>query len=49
MSTDYEVAIGKVNHDKVWRHSSKFHVNCALFDTSVKFGTLIVVTGVFSA
>ena len=28
----------------VRRHNSKFEANCALFDTSMKFGTLIVDT-----
>ena len=28
----------------VRRHNSKFHADCALFDTSMKFGTLIAVT-----
>ena len=28
----------------VQRHSSKFQANCALFDTSMKLGTLIAVT-----
>ena len=28
----------------VWLHNSKFQANCALFDTSVKSGTLTAVT-----
>ena len=28
----------------VRQHNSKFQANCALFDTSIKFGTLIAVT-----
>ena len=38
---------GRVNPDifkLVRRHSSKFQANCALFDTSMKFGTSIAVT-----
>ena len=30
----------------VWRHNSNFRVNWALLDTSMNFGTLIVVTNI---
>ena len=33
-----------IAHPLVRRHNSKIRANCALFDTSMKFGTLIVDT-----